>query len=329
MNRLPNELLEMVCNECDFATLKSLRRTARFLIMVTTPLIFEHFYMGFFPSHLDRLVQLSHSPHVSVHIKKFTFVGDVLPDFKSQAAWENVIDLRPPWSTFSANYYRNTKRAKWLDQGCSDETTMEHSRKAVTAAYHRLPKHEMTPLQLHFYYLAYIDHRSQQLSWDDDMDETFVDAFARLPAIKTVLNETLRFAGNNEVPPWRSLRRKILVGPDNWMSRHMVETGINENEGQHSLLGESDVAEIHDSTFERSFETPIYMRHARCLLSALNHRAKNTTGVHVSDACLNNIGCQPFLRQSAPLQRPRSPQPPDMQAFATLTILQLTVHFDI
>lgn len=49
-------------------------------------------------------MQLSSRPDIAQCIKRLVFVGDVLPEIDCISTFENLIDMREPWSIFSKKY---------------------------------------------------------------------------------------------------------------------------------------------------------------------------------------------------------------------------------
>jgi hypothetical protein len=66
--------------------------------------VFETYRIAFFQSHLERFVELSSRPDIAACIKRLVFVGDVLPEINSIDKFDDLIDMREPWSLFSKKY---------------------------------------------------------------------------------------------------------------------------------------------------------------------------------------------------------------------------------
>lgn len=300
MNQLPAELLDEICDHCDFLTLKSLRATGQYCADVTTPRLFSQFYMGFFTDHLSRLAQLAQTPRIAKHVKHFTFVGDILPEYESPAAWEVTVDLRPSYQSFLSAH------------GGSDMRTSGHKE------WIRLPRHGLSPAQMAYHYDQYEKYRQQQLDWDEKADQMFIDSFSRLPNVFKADNQRYNGAGYNQHPPWPSMRREILVGPDNWKEKHMIEG--------------DDPDRTRGQASDANFEKPIHMRHLSCLLKGILRRSDIAGVCPVTDLTITNIGSQPFFHQiqREPLRgiNPWSKQP-SMQAFEHVTSLQMTVNYQL
>lgn len=327
MDRLfPVELLELICDFTEFATLKNLRLTCKTLADITTPRLFSHFYMGFFPTHLTRLIQLAENPTLSACIKHFTLVGDILPDFGSQEAYEKLIDLRPPWSTFRAAYTKQRSvsavpaalahdHLHSCDLSSPPALLDPHERMQLSAEYASLPRHNLTPSDVSKHYQKWNLLRQQQLSWSDHEHALFARAFATLPNLVIVSNKRCEFSDNNVAPPWKSLRRGILVGPDDWMM------GIG--------------AEVTDGPRHNSqtiWEDPVHMEHTVALMAGILERAKQPHVSPIQTLQLRNIASQPFLKPaSSYTTRPpyQCTMTPSMDAFRHLRFLRLDINYEL
>ena len=81
MDRLPSELADLITSHSSYATLKSLRLVSKLYHDTATPLVFEHYYMGYFPYYVEKLCHLAKTPTVAKHVKKFTIFSDLIPDW--------------------------------------------------------------------------------------------------------------------------------------------------------------------------------------------------------------------------------------------------------
>jgi hypothetical protein len=104
LDSLPRELLYLILEHCTFDDCKSLRRTCKYISGLTNARVFQTYRIAFFQSHLERFVELSTRPHIAQCIKRLIFVGDVLPDIHFIDMFEDLIDMREPWSMFSKRY---------------------------------------------------------------------------------------------------------------------------------------------------------------------------------------------------------------------------------
>jgi hypothetical protein len=104
LDSLPRELLYLIFENCTFEDCKSLRETCKYISGLTNARIFQTYCIAFFQSHLERFVELSTRPDITQCIKRLIFVGDVLPDISSMTTYEDLIDMREPWSMFSKRY---------------------------------------------------------------------------------------------------------------------------------------------------------------------------------------------------------------------------------
>lgn len=65
-------------------------------------------------------MELSTRPDIAQCIKRLIFVGDVLPDIPSIATYEDLIDMREPWSMFSKRYIEVKPNNYWFEHGSRD-----------------------------------------------------------------------------------------------------------------------------------------------------------------------------------------------------------------
>ena len=111
LDSLPRELLYLILEHCTFEDIKNLRATCKYISGLTTARVFETYRIAFFQSHLERFAELSSNPEIATCIKRLVFVGDVLPEIDCIDRFEDLIDMREPWSMFSKRYIevkRNT-----------------------------------------------------------------------------------------------------------------------------------------------------------------------------------------------------------------------------
>jgi len=104
LDSLPRELLYLILEHCTFEDCKNLRETCKYVSGLTNARVFQTYRIAFFQSHLERFVQLSSRPDIAQCIKRLVFVGDILPEIDYISTFENLIDMREPWSMFSKKY---------------------------------------------------------------------------------------------------------------------------------------------------------------------------------------------------------------------------------
>jgi hypothetical protein len=104
LDSLPRELLYLILEHCTFEDCKNLRATCKYISGLTIARVFETYRIAFFQSHLERFVELSSRPDIAACIKRLVFVGDVLPEINSIDKFDDLIDMREPWSLFSKKY---------------------------------------------------------------------------------------------------------------------------------------------------------------------------------------------------------------------------------
>ncbi|KXT02914.1 hypothetical protein AC578_1826 [Pseudocercospora eumusae] len=198
MNTLPEELLALICDTCDHASNKTLRLVERRFEAASTPLVFEHFYMGVFEYGLEKLNLLTKSP-LAKHVKKFTIFSDILPGWEKEA-WRRRIDLRPDF-------------LEWCPLSSSN------SRQAARLEYDALPRHDLTFIQLFDAWRAYLFYLREQREWRQDQHGVRLkELISSLPNLTEAhVKCTVPFTGGtNKWPVWKGLLPHIKVGPDNW-----------------------------------------------------------------------------------------------------------------
>lgn len=204
MDQLPEELIALVCEHCDHASLKNARLVNKPFKASADPLVFEHFYMGLFGYGLAKLDNLAQSPYAK-HVKKFTIYSDILPDWPRDA-WEKAIDFRPTFRKWFTSHK--------ADFG--DSTGMQ----SPVRVYDDLPRHHFTQEELDAGYAAFKHCYQQQISWRKQQYSLgFREFISRLPNLKEAYVAcTTPFRGRtNTWPVWKGIHKTILVGPDDWM----------------------------------------------------------------------------------------------------------------
>lgn len=201
MDTLPTEILELIVEHCDHASLKSLRLVNKEWQRLTTPGVFEHFYMGLFDHCLHNLCLLSKSP-LAKYVKKFTFYCDPLPEWSGSTGahcWKLSID-----------YTHEAGLARSPFDGMNTPISESDSQRCHSFSYEQL-KHGYDQFQV---------LRQQQRNWRHASTQlAFKEHFAMLPS---VAEATLTYARSNEnvpanaLPVWKGLRQRMCIGPDNW-----------------------------------------------------------------------------------------------------------------
>lgn len=214
MDRLPEELIALICEFCDHASLKNARLVDSRWKEISTPATFSHFYMGLFGYGVTKLERLAKSP-LARHVKRFTIYSEVLPDW-NKTAWQRAIDSRPPFSQWLAPI-----RAVATREQASLNPVLQSLREYNLAEnYESLPRHTFSDEQLEMGYAAYRSCVRDQINWrKNSLGIAFKEYFAMLPnVIEAKVQCTTPFAGpTNQWPVWKALRQYILVGPDDWM----------------------------------------------------------------------------------------------------------------
>lgn len=77
MERLPDELLALICEHCEHTSLKTCRMLNKRFHDASTFLLFEHIYLGLFEFSLMRLREIARSS-LAKHVKKLTIYSDIV-----------------------------------------------------------------------------------------------------------------------------------------------------------------------------------------------------------------------------------------------------------
>ena len=86
MDRLPPELLRMVCVRCDVETLRTIRLLNQSFCTYATPELYGEVYVGFLSSSFEKLNQISTSS-LGRHVQSLVCLADILPAFKDVYEW--------------------------------------------------------------------------------------------------------------------------------------------------------------------------------------------------------------------------------------------------
>lgn len=214
MDRLPEELIALICEFCDHASLKNARLVNSRLKEISTPATFSHFYMGLFGYGVTKLERLAKSP-LARHVKRFTIYSEVLPDW-NKSAWKRAIDFRPPFSQWLTPVRAEATR----EQALLNPALSSLREYNLAEKYESLPRHSFSDERLEIGYVAYKSCLRDQINWrKNSLGIAFKEYFAMLPnVIEAKVQCTTPFAGRtNQWPVWKALRQYILVGPDDWM----------------------------------------------------------------------------------------------------------------
>lgn len=214
MERLPEELIALICDHCDHASVKNARFVDSRWRAASTPATFEHFYMGLFGSGVLKLECLAKSP-LRKYVKRFTIYSDILPDWTKES-WKKAIDHRPPFSEWLAPFRAQATG----EQGRLNQTSQSLLNYNPAKNYESLPRHDLSDEQLEIGYAAYKSCVRDQIHWrKNSLGIAFKEYFAMLPnLIEAKVQCVTPFEGRtNDWPVWKALREYILVGPDDWM----------------------------------------------------------------------------------------------------------------
>ena len=225
MDSLPAELLDLIIAQCEHSALKNLRGVNRRYRNLSTPLVFEQFYMGMFEDSLDILFDLSKSP-LAKHVKTFTFYSDVLPQW-DRKTWEESIDNRP-----DGRFTEAIELPIRISAGTSkaQRPPWPYDENARLNWWDTVPRHQFTTKQLDRGWKAYRLMQKEQQRWGKDIRRLlFKEHFARFPnLVEATVAPTAPFQGRiSKWPVWRRLREKMLVSPDDWIySKENIGDGL-------------------------------------------------------------------------------------------------------
>lgn len=215
MQFLPEELLALICEHCSHSSQKTLRLVDKRWSAVSTPFVFEHFYMGVFEDGLDKLDNVSRSHSIATHVKSFTIYADIIP-MMEKTEWLAAIDFRPRFSSWFASRARFQARSDFS----SPFRTTGAGGIDYMAAYDALPRHNLGEDELGRAWHDFLAYRREQREWrQDQQGMRLKEALTSLPnLVEANVSCTTPFSGGrtNEWPVFNRLQRTILVGPDDW-----------------------------------------------------------------------------------------------------------------
>ena len=208
LEQLPPELLDVILSQCEFPSLKDLRRVNRRFSNASTPHVFEHFHMGLFNHGLSNLLHLSKSA-LSKHIKKFTLHSDILPLVQERHDWERWIDFRPSYEA-------------WLREASSEGRVVGGDEAALRtwfrAEHNTRPRHHFSERELEDGWELYWRLANKQRVWSQQHKGLlFKEYFSALPNLAEVTVRCASPTDSIDTPVWESLRQQILVRPQDWM----------------------------------------------------------------------------------------------------------------
>ncbi|KAF4313115.1 chromatin modification-related protein eaf7 protein [Botryosphaeria dothidea] len=212
MDQLPEELLDLVIDECDFTSLKHLRCACRTLARLTAPHIFEHVHIGMFTDSLRKLCSIA--AHADLHkmVKRLTYHGELLPYFENRDEYAERIDMRPPFSLFYQMYCFQ----RGLPVLPSGDMRYREAKSAALAIWTKLPKVD-PELDLDVYFRDYQSIWEEQQEWGEERSAILRRAICNLPNLEAadVLTQEMGMPKNHG-PVWGRLLPCILQGPDDW-----------------------------------------------------------------------------------------------------------------
>ncbi|KJY01556.1 hypothetical protein TI39_contig287g00024 [Zymoseptoria brevis] len=275
MDRLPEELLALICEHCDHATQKALRLASKRLHEASTPLVFEHFYMGLFEYGLLSLKDLAKSP-LAKHVKELTLFPDIIPSWTKES-YEKAIDMRPNFSLWLRGR-KSQIREGYEGTGITSCLYPGDPRKE----YEALPRHSLTKAELDAGWATFNQCAGQQARWSQDREGlSFKECISLLANLsKADVQCAVPFSGRtNDWPVWKKLRRHIYVGPDDFVWRQEMD----EPDYAH-MSGQAALCLLEALGYRASFAgikqvkyLSVHSSHLDPYLSLMNESASNTT----------------------------------------------------
>ncbi|GME41568.1 Chromatin modification-related protein eaf7 protein [Neofusicoccum parvum] len=212
MDGLPEELLDLAVDACDFVSLKKLRQTCRKLARLTTPRIFEHVHFGMFLDSLQKLCSIAAHKDYRTMVKKLTYHGELLPYFENREEYAERIDMRPPFSLFYQMYCYE----KGLPVLPCGDMRYREAKSAALAIWTKLAKVD-PELDLDAYFKEYQSIWDEQQDWDEERSAVLRRAICNLPNLEAAEVSTQEMGTpKNHGPVWGRLLPRILQGPDDW-----------------------------------------------------------------------------------------------------------------
>ncbi|KAK5746917.1 hypothetical protein LTR17_000548 [Elasticomyces elasticus] len=271
MDRLPNELVDVIAIKCDFRSLKNLRLVNKVAKDAATPLVFGHLYMGYFPEHLDNLCKLAKSP-LAKEVKVFTLFSDLLPNW-TEEEWRHEIDLRPEsnqWCRAQKVEPRYFPDCTW----CTDVSVCSECKGCYLGdAYAALPRYRLDDEQYAQAWSRFQALRHSQAAWKEDREGIVLqEHFSLLPNLTEarVVCAAIEYHGcAKSAPVWGRLRQEMHVSPDDW----------------------NDDWNDDDERFDETAEGQA----APCLLEAVGFRSQFAGTNHISKLMIQSTYCKSYM----------------------------------
>lgn len=255
MDELPPELIELIIQQCDFASIKHMRLVAKPFEHIATPLVFRDFYAAFFAYSLDNIGHVANS-RVAQHVKHLTIWADILPDWE-QHEWLRESGDRPNFSAWKARrkehiaadclktHQTAVKLYACLDGdiegGLCEECVgrIEDLREEYTESFLFPALDQLEKAWNRFCQLK--DEQWTRIT-EDVHGIMLKEHLCRLPNLESVAVKPVTALSENRLenlPVWKALRKDILVSPENWVESSGPETDDLYDEHLHNtdLLG--------------------------------------------------------------------------------------------
>ncbi|KAI7162256.1 hypothetical protein KC349_g2123 [Hortaea werneckii] len=255
MDGLPPELIELIIQQCDFASLKHMRLVAKPFEHIATPLVFRDLYAAFFAYSLDNIGKVANS-RVAEHVKHLTIWADILPDWE-QYKWRRECHDRPSFLAWEARrkeliaadclqtHQTALKLYACLDAdiegGLCEECLgrIEDIRNEYRKNFPILTLEQLERAWTRFCQLK--DEQWTRITVDVH-GIMLKEHLSRLPNLESVAAKPVTALFENRLenlPVWKALKKDILVSPENWVQTSGPETDDLHDEHLHNtdLLG--------------------------------------------------------------------------------------------
>ncbi|KXT02785.1 hypothetical protein AC578_5400 [Pseudocercospora eumusae] len=220
MDSLPTELLAYIVEFCDHAAQKQLRCVNRLCRDLTSPQVFAHIYLATFEAELLSFQTLANS-RLAKHVKKLTYFTDTLPKL-SKKTYQDCINLRPDFHKF-----RIQNADKYPDEPSGSLYERLSTRDDVFSrawdAWQALPRHSLTKKEINAGWAVYQQLLREQKSWLADLQgQILQQSFSKLPNLTEIelVRAMAETRSTSEWPLWSRIRRKLLIGPDDWREQY-------------------------------------------------------------------------------------------------------------
>ena len=179
MDRLPVELITMICSFLEPHDVGHLRSVSTTFAEIGRPFIFRQLHLIFTPDSFKHLHAICSNPTLTPYVTSFYYEADTLPFYESFEDWE--YHLFDPASFSGVDYIHPP------GPDCSERSRRAYQREV--RKLRRRPRHQYSELQLLTAYQMYLDYSKEQdaMRRDDYHAGKIADALARLPNLEEIV----------------------------------------------------------------------------------------------------------------------------------------------